>query len=84
MGVTHYKISTNPVAVLTYPGLPATDYSTSKTSGFKKYKNYESNSGYVNNLTSGKTYYFKVRTYIKTDSGYVYSPFSAVKGVKVK
>ena len=59
-------------------------YSTSKTSGFKKYKNYESNSGYVNNLTSGKTYYFKVRTYIKTDSGYVYSAWSNIKGVKVK
>ena len=59
-------------------------YSTSKTSGFKKYKNYESNSGYVNNLTSGKTYYFKIRTYIKTDSGYVYSAWSNIKVVKVK
>ena len=59
-------------------------YSTKKDSGFKKYANYESNSGYVKNLTSGKTYYFKVRTYIKTDSGYVYSDWSNIKGVKVK
>ena len=61
-------------------------YSTSKDSGFKKYANYKADStnGYVNNLTSGKTYYFKVRTYITTDSGYVYSAWSDVKSVKVK
>ena len=61
-------------------------YSTKKDSGFKKYANYKANStnGYVSGLTKGKTYYFKVRCYIKTDSGYVYSAWSAVKGVKVK
>lgn len=61
-------------------------YSTKKDSGFKKYANYKANStnGYVSDLTKGKTYYFKVRCYIDTDSGYVYSAWSAVKGVKVK
>ena len=61
-------------------------YSTSKDSGFKKYANFAANSksGTATGLTSGKTYYFKVRTYIKTDSGYVYSDWSNIKGVKVK
>ena len=61
-------------------------YSTSKTSGFKKYDNFAADTTRcdITGLTSGKTYYFKVRTYIKTDSGYVYSPWSAVKGVKIK
>lgn len=61
-------------------------YSTKKDSGFKKYNNFKANTktATVSKLTSGKTYYFKVRTYIKTDSGYVYSAWSAVKGIKVK
>ena len=60
-------------------------YSTSKTSGFKKYANFnaDTTSAAITGLTAGKTYYFKVRTYIKTSSGYVYSPWSEVKGVKV-
>ncbi len=61
-------------------------YSTSKDSGFKKYANFKADTTRcdITGLTSGKTYYFKVRTYIKTDSGYVYSAWSAVKSVKVK
>ncbi|MBQ6600117.1 MAG: fibronectin type III domain-containing protein, partial [Clostridia bacterium] len=61
-------------------------YSTKKDSGFKKYANFKADTTTCNitKLTSGRTYYFKVRTYIKTDSGYVYSPWSAVKGIKVK
>ena len=61
-------------------------YSTSKTSGFKKYNNFKADTTRcdITGLTSGKTYYFKVRTYIKTDSGYVYSAWSAVKSVKIK
>ena len=61
-------------------------YSTKKDSGFKKYDNFKADSktGTVSGLTSGKTYYFKVRTYITTDSGYVYSAWSVVKSVKVK
>ncbi|MBR5827441.1 MAG: leucine-rich repeat protein [Clostridia bacterium] len=61
-------------------------YSTNKDSGFKKYANFAANSksGTVTGLTSGKTYYFKVRTYITTNSGYVYSDWSTVKSVKVK
>ena len=61
-------------------------YSTSKTTGFKKYANFKADTTRcdITKLTSGKTYYFKVRTYIKTDSGYVYSDWSNIKGVKVK
>ena len=61
-------------------------YSTKKDSGFKKYNNFKADTTRcdITGLTSGKTYYFKVRTYIKTDSGYVYSAWSAVKSVKVK
>ncbi len=61
-------------------------YSTKKDSGFKKYANFKSDTTRcdITGLTSGKTYYFKVRTYIKTDSGYVYSAWSSIKSVKVK
>ena len=60
-------------------------YSTSKTSGFKKYANFKANTtmAEITGLTSGKTYYFKVRTYISTSSGYVYSHWSAIGSVKV-
>ncbi|MBR3817470.1 MAG: leucine-rich repeat protein [Clostridia bacterium] len=61
-------------------------YSTSKDGTYKRFGNAKANatSMMVTGLTSAKTYYFKVRTYIKTDSGYVYSAWSAVKSVKVK
>ncbi len=61
-------------------------YSTNKDSGFKKYANFKADTTTcsITGLTSGKTYYFKVRTYIKTNSGYVYSDWSNIKGVKVK
>ena len=42
------------------------------------------NDATASGLTRGKTYYFKVRTYKTTDSGYVYSPFSTVQSIKVK
>ena len=35
-------------------------------------------------LTKGKTYYFKVKAYRIVDGTYIYSPYSAVKSVKVK
>ena len=35
-------------------------------------------------LTSGKTYYVKVRSYKKVGTTYHYSPWSAVKNIKVK
>ena len=38
----------------------------------------------IKKLTSGKTYYFKVRAYTKTTSGTVYGDWSSVKSVKVK
>lgn len=61
-------------------------YSESKSSGFKKISNYNADTVkmYKKSLASGKTYYFKVRAYKKTDSGYVYGSFSSVKGVKIK
>ncbi len=61
-------------------------YSAKKDSGFKKYANFKADTTRcdITKLTSGKTYYFKVRTYIKTDSGYVYSAWSTIKGIKVK
>ncbi len=61
-------------------------YSTKKDSGFKKVASYKANvlSGSKSSLTSGKTYYFMVRAYIKTDSGVIYSAWSTVKSVKIK
>lgn len=61
-------------------------YSTKKDSGFKFYKNFSSNTtgGLVTSLTSGKGYYFTVRTYKKTANGYVFSDWSPIRGVKVK
>lgn len=61
-------------------------YSTSEDGTYKKFSNAKANttSLTVTGLTSGKTYYFKVRTYKTTDSGYVYSAWSTVKSVKVK
>ena len=61
-------------------------YSTKKDSGFKKVASYKVNvvKGSKKKLKSGKKYYFKVRAYKKTDSGTVYSAWSAVKSVKIK
>ena len=61
-------------------------YSTKKDSGYKKVASYKTNvvKGSKTKLKSGKKYYFKVRAYKKTDSGTVYSSWSAVKSVKIK
>lgn len=61
-------------------------YSTSKDGSYKKLSNIATNKNdaTASGLTDGKTYYFKVRTYKTTDSGYVYSPFSTVQSIKVK
>ena len=61
-------------------------YATSKTGTYKKIANYKANTTkiYKTGLSSGKTYYFKVRAYTNTDSGYVYSAYSPVKSIKVK
>lgn len=61
-------------------------YSTSKDKGFKKVSTYKSNtlSAEKAKLTSGKTYYFKVRAYKSTEDGNVYSAYSAVKAVTIK
>lgn len=61
-------------------------YSASEYGGFKKLSNYKADTIkiYKTGLESGKTYYFKVRTYIKTDRGYVYSPFSQTKSLIIR
>ncbi len=61
-------------------------YSTKKSSGFTKISNYKAGTEkvYKTGLTSGKTYYFKVRAYTKVDGKYVYSNYSTVKSLKIK
>ncbi len=61
-------------------------YATKKNGEYKKVDSYKVNvvKGSKSKLTSGKTYYFKVRAYTKTDSGTVYSAWSTVKSVRVK
>lgn len=60
-------------------------YSTSKKSGFKKYSSPKANATKktVSKLKSGKKYYFRVKAYVKTSSGVVYSGYKTV-GVKIK
>ena len=61
-------------------------YSTKKDSGYKKVASYKANTtkGSKSKLTSGKTYYFKVRAYKKVDGKTVYGSFSSVKSIKIK
>ena len=61
-------------------------YSSKKDSGYKKVESYKVNvvKGSKSKLTSGKTYYFKVRAYKKTDDGTVYGAWSTVKSIKIK
>ncbi len=61
-------------------------YATSKNGEYKKLNSYKVNvvKGSKSKLTSGKTYYFKVRAYTKTDNGTVYSAWSTVKSIKIK
>ena len=77
------------VAWKTVSGASGYEVQYSTSSKFKSAKTATVNKGSskkttIKKLTKGKTYYFKVRTYITTDSGYVYSAWSAVKSVKVK
>ncbi len=60
-------------------------YATSKNGTYKKGATCKANDidATIKNLSKGKTYYFKVRAYKTTDSGTVYSDWSAVKSVKV-
>ncbi len=61
-------------------------YATSKDGKYTKGVQVKADdvSEVIKDLTKGKTYYFKVRAYKKTDSGTVFSAWSAVKSVKVK
>ncbi len=60
--------------------------STKKDSGFKHLANYKANAikDKKSKLTSGKTYYFKVRAYKTVDGKKIYSSYSSVKSIKVK
>ncbi len=61
-------------------------YKDSKDGTYKKYKSYSGNTvkATASSLTSGKTYYFKVRVYKKVDGKTVYGAFSSAKSVKIK
>lgn len=56
--------------------------STSASSGFKKVGTTYTNSYTDKGLKKGTTYYYKIYSYIKTSSGYLYSPASSVKSAK--
>ena len=61
-------------------------FSDKKNGEYSRIKNYSADTvkASKNKLTSGKTYYFKVRAYKKTASGTVYGSFSSVKSIKIK
>lgn len=61
-------------------------YSTSKDKGFKKISTYKADtlSAKKTKLTSGKTYYFKLRAFKKTEDGNIYGAYSSVKAVTIK
>lgn len=59
-------------------------WSTKKNSGYKKLGTTAKTSTSVTNLTSGKTYYFRVRAYRKAGGETVFSDYSAVKGAIIK
>ncbi len=59
-------------------------YSTSKNGKYKKLKSTSALSFKKTGLTSGKKYYFKVRSYKKTSSATIYGEFSNAKSVKIK
>lgn len=60
-------------------------YSTKKTSGFKKLATTKNTSYTYSKLTSSKTYYFKVRAYTKASDGtIIYGAWSKVYSCKIK
>ncbi len=59
-------------------------YSTSKKGDYKKLKSTSAVSYKKTGLTSGKTYYFKVRAYKKAGGKVIYGQFSDIKSVKIR
>ena len=61
-------------------------YSTSKNGTYSKMGSYSTNTAKASKskLTSGKTYYFKVRSYKKVGSTTIYGDWSKVVSVKIK
>ena len=61
-------------------------YSTKKDFSSKtivRVKGYSKTSKVISNLKKGKTYYVRVRAYLKSGNAYYNSPWSAVKSVKI-
>ncbi len=61
-------------------------YSTKENGKYTKISNYKANTVKANKsgLTSGKNYYFKIRSYKKTADGYIYSFYSSPVRIKIK
>ncbi|MBQ7295780.1 MAG: fibronectin type III domain-containing protein [Clostridia bacterium] len=61
-------------------------YSINKSSGYTKLTNVGTNKikYTASKLSSGKTYYFKVRAYKKVNGKTIFGTFSSVKSIKVK
>ncbi len=59
-------------------------YAASKNGTYKKMKSTTAHSYTKTGITSGKTFYFKVRAYTKVDGKVIYGEFSSVKSVRIK
>lgn len=62
----------------------STDKKFRKTSKIKTVKGFKKTSKKITRLKSGKTYYLRIRTYMKTGDGVYYSKWSKVRKAKVK
>ena len=86
------KISVNSKdgkVVLKWDKIPsATGYviyvSQNKNSGYKKLTTTKKLTHTISDLEKNKTYYFKIKAYVKSGSSNIYSGYSAVKSAKVK
>lgn len=61
-------------------------YSTSKNGSYEKMKSVSTDTlkYTTSKLTAGKTYYFKVRAYVKVDGKVIYGAFSEIKSIAIK
>ena len=59
-------------------------YSTNKNSGYKKWVATSAQTYTRNKLTSGKTYYIKIKAYTRTESGNIYSGASNARAVYIR
>ncbi|MBE6901680.1 MAG: hypothetical protein E7478_04340 [Ruminococcaceae bacterium] len=86
-GVSASSLTTSSVQVKWTAAEGVTGYyvyrSTNKSSGYKNIATVTTNSYTDKGLTKGKTYYYKVRAYVKSGKTTLQSPSSAYDGVKV-